>query len=121
MTPPPRLCVIALAGPNGGGKSTVGPGLLRGALQVTQFLNADVIAQWLPAFKPDAVAITAGRVMRARPRSLARRLANFAPETTLAGHTDTTCAERLLRIAYEFDLLFLSLPRPEFAGWAGGT
>ena len=45
----PRPSVIALAGPNGAGKSTVGPGLLRGALRVTEFVNADVIAQGLSA------------------------------------------------------------------------
>ena len=49
-----RPSVIALAGPNGAGKSTVGPGLLRGALRVTEFVNADVIAQGLSAFDPDA-------------------------------------------------------------------
>ena len=83
----PRPCVIALAGPNGAGKSTVGPGLLRGALRVTEFVNADVIAQGLSAFNPDAVAIAAGRVMRARLRELAGRRADFAFETTLAGRT----------------------------------
>lgn len=72
----PRPCVIALAGPNGAGKSTVGPDLLRGALQVTEFVNADVIAQGLSAFEPDAVAIAAGRVMSARLRELASRRAD---------------------------------------------
>ena len=45
----PRPSLIALAGPNGAGKSTVGPSLLRGALRVTEFVNADVIAQGLSA------------------------------------------------------------------------
>ncbi len=42
ITNPP--CVIALAGPNGAGKSTAGPALLKGALRVTEFVNADIIA-----------------------------------------------------------------------------
>ena len=50
MTRGPRPSVIALAGPNGVGKSTVGADLLHGALQVTAFVNADVIAQGLSAF-----------------------------------------------------------------------
>ncbi len=115
MTRRPRPCVIALAGPNGAGKSSVGPGLLRGALQVTEFVNADVIAQGLSAFRPDAVAIAAGRVMRARLRELGGRRRDFAFETTLAGRTHATWIRSLLRVGYEFYLLFLWLPSPELA------
>ena len=111
----PRPCVIAVAGSNGAGKSTVGPRLLRGALQVTEFVNADVIAQGLSAFNPDAVAIAAGRVMRGRLRELAERQANFAFETTLAGRTHATWIKSLLRVGYEFDLVFLWLPDPDLA------
>lgn len=111
----PRPCVIALAGPNGAGKSTVGSSLLRGALRVTEFVNADVIAQGLSAFDPDAVAIAAGRVMRARLRELAGRRANFAFETTLAGRTQAMWIRSLLRAGYEFGLVFLWLPSPELA------
>ncbi len=111
----PRPCVIALAGPNGAGKSTVGPDLLRGALQVTEFVNADVIAQGLSAFDPDAVAIAAGRVMSARLRELASRRADFAFETTLAGRTHAMRIQNLLRTGYEFHLVFLWLPSPEVA------
>ena len=89
----PRPCVIALAGPNGAGKSTVGPDLLRGALHVTEFVNADVIAQGLSAFEPDAVAIAAGRVMSARLREWASHRADFAFETTLAGRTHARDAD----------------------------
>lgn len=63
-TPRPRL--VILAGPNGAGKSTVGPWLLRETLLVTEFVNADVIAQGLSAFNPAAVGIAAGRVMLKR-------------------------------------------------------
>ena len=108
-------CVIALAGPNGAGKSTVGPDLLRGALRVTEFVNADVIAQGLSAFNPDTVAIAAGRVMRARLRELSARRANFAFETTLAGRTHATWIRSLLHTGYEFDLVFLWLSTPELA------
>lgn len=37
--------VIVIAGPNGAGKSTTAPMLLKGTLGVTEFVNADVIAQ----------------------------------------------------------------------------
>ena len=83
--PTGRRVVVALAGPNGAGKSTVGPVLLRDTLGIKEFVNADVIAQGLSAFDPEAAAITAGRVMIERLRHLADRRADFAFETTLAG------------------------------------
>src|SRR5688500_1480127 len=69
--------VIVLAGPNGAGKSTAAPHLLRGALGVTEFVNADMIAQGLSAFAPDTVALAAGRIMLARLRELAAKRADF--------------------------------------------
>ena len=39
--------LILLAGPNGAGKSTAAPDLLRGALQVDEFVNAEVIARYV--------------------------------------------------------------------------
>jgi ABC-type cobalamin/Fe3+-siderophores transport system ATPase subunit len=55
--------VIVLAGPNSAGKSTLAPVLLRDKLQVTEFVNAVVIARGLSAFDPNRVAIHAGRIM----------------------------------------------------------
>lgn len=110
-----RPCVIALAGPNGAGKSTVGPDLLRGALQVTEFVNADIIAQGLSAFNADSVAIAAGRIMLARLRELGARRADFAFETTLSGRTQAKWIQRLLEAGYEFHLMFLWLPSAELA------
>jgi predicted ABC-type ATPase len=37
--------VVVIAGPNGAGKSTAATRLLKGAMRVTEFVNADVIAQ----------------------------------------------------------------------------
>lgn len=48
---PPHLIVIA--GPNGAGKSTTAPSLLKGTLEVTEFVNADLIAQGLSGFQPE--------------------------------------------------------------------
>ena len=82
-----RPSVVILAGPNGAGKSTVAPALLAGALGVTEFVNADDIARGLSAFNPAGVSISAGRVMLARVRDLARQRASFAFETTLASRS----------------------------------
>jgi predicted ABC-type ATPase len=77
--------VVALAGPNGTGKSTVGPALLRQSLGISAFVNADVIAQGLSAFDPEGAALAAGRVMLEHLDDLAARRESFAFETTLAG------------------------------------
>ena len=72
------LNLVVLAGPNGAGKSTAAPALLQGALGVTEFVNADVIAQGLSAFDPDRVALAAGRIMIRRVQELARQGVSFA-------------------------------------------
>lgn len=70
MTGRPPL-VVLLAGPNGAGKSTAAARPIRGALVVEDFVNADTIAAGLSAYRPESVAIAAGRVMLARLHQLA--------------------------------------------------
>jgi predicted ABC-type ATPase len=70
--------VVVVAGPNGAGKSTTAPRLLRGALTVTELVNADAIAQGLSAFRPETVASAAGRVMLHRLRALVSARESFA-------------------------------------------
>ncbi|HLH23495.1 MAG TPA: AAA family ATPase [Chloroflexota bacterium] len=107
--------VVVIAGPNGAGKSTIAPRLLQGALAVTEFVNADTIAQGLSAFRPEMVAVAAGRVMLARLRSLARRRASFAFETTLASRTFAPWLTSLRTSGYRAHLVFLSVASPELA------
>lgn len=49
--------VVIVGGPNGSGKSTAAPALLRDYLGITQFVNADVIAQGLSGFGSENVAL----------------------------------------------------------------
>jgi predicted ABC-type ATPase len=112
-TPPPSL--IALAGPNGAGKSTAGPALLKDTLGVTEFVNADLIAQGLSPFAPETAALAAGRIMLTRLRHLARRRVTFAFETTLAGRAYAPWIARLIDSGYELHLVFLWLRNPELA------
>jgi predicted ABC-type ATPase len=107
--------VVILAGPNGSGKSTTAPYLLQGALGVTEFVNADVIAAGLSAFNPLAQALEAGRIMHARLRELAAARASFAFETTLAGRSLAPWLEELRRCGYHVHLVFLWLPSAEVA------
>jgi predicted ABC-type ATPase len=107
--------LVTLAGPNGAGKSTVAPALLRGALAVTEFVDADVIARGLSAFNPESVSIAAGRIMIARLRELAARRESFAFETTLASRSFVPWLRDLRTSGYEIHILFLWLPSADFA------
>lgn len=110
-----RPSVVALAGPNGAGKSTAGPGLLRDTLEISEFVNADVIAHGLSAFDPEGAAIAAGRIMLSRLRELSERKVNFAFETTLAGRTYEHRIQELRRHSYSFHVVFLWLGSPDLA------
>jgi predicted ABC-type ATPase len=113
MTRHPHLIVIA--GPNGAGKSTTAPSLLKGTLHVTEFVNADLIAEGLSAFKPEMTAFQAGRVMLERLHYLARKRVDFSFETTLASKTFASWIAELRETGYVFHLIFLWLPSEEFA------
>src|SRR5260221_10639935 len=104
-----RPLAIVIAGPNGAGKSTTAPSLLRDALKVSEFVNADAIAGGLSAFRPESVAIPAGRAMLERMQYLADAQADFAFETTLASRSFAPWLARLKRRGYYVHVLFLWL------------
>lgn len=89
--------------------------MLRGALSVPHFVNADTIAQGLAAYAPETAAIQAGRVMLARLRELASARVSFAFETTLASRSFAPWLEGLAVDGYRFHLVFLWLPSAELA------
>lgn len=101
--------MIIVAGPNGAGKSTAAPALLQNALQVDDFVNADVIAQGLCAFQPEKEAIRAGRIMLKRIHDLANKKVNFAFETTLASRSFSRWIPALKKQGYQVHLVFLWL------------
>jgi len=107
--------VVVVAGPNGSGKSTAAPALLRDYLGITEFVNADIIAQGLSAFGSENVAMQAGRVMLERLGDLARQQSDFAFETTLASRSFAPRLQELRTAGYRAHLLFLWLPSPEMA------
>lgn len=106
--PEPNL--ILLAGPNGAGKSTAAPDLLCGALGVHEFVNADVIARGLSAFRPEGAAMAAGRVMLARLRELTKARKDVAFESTLASRTFAPWIKELRKTGYQFHLFYFWLP-----------
>ncbi len=110
---PPQ--VVILAGPNGAGKSTAAPGLLKGLLDMDDFVNADVIAQGLSGFAPEAVALEAGEVMLRRIHQLADQRKSFAFETTLASRSYVGWLRQLVGSGYRVHLTFLWLSSAELA------
>ncbi|MEQ8958229.1 MAG: zeta toxin family protein [Coleofasciculus sp. C2-GNP5-27] len=107
--------LIVIAGPNGAGKSTSAPALLPVTLGVTEYVNADTIAQGLSAFAPERAAFRAGRIMLERLQQLANERVNFAFETTLASRSFAPWIANLRQNGYRFHLFFLGLPNPELA------
>lgn len=104
-----------IAGCNGAGKSTLAPHLLRDALSLKDYVNADTIAQGLSAFAPENAAIEVGKIMLQRLRELANRRKSFAFETTLASRFYVKFIEDLKSKGFDFHLLFLQLESPELA------
>jgi predicted ABC-type ATPase len=88
---------------------------LLGALNVEEFVNADVIAQGLSAFAQDRVAFRAGRVMRARLNELAAAHLSFGFETTLASRTYAPWLAGLRAAGYKVHIVFLWLPSADEA------
>jgi predicted ABC-type ATPase len=107
--------VVVLAGPNGAGKSTSAEAILKGALGVDEFVNADVIARGLSGFEPERAALAAGRIMLARLHDLAGQRTSFAFETTLASRTFAPWLADVIETGYQFHLVFLWLPNADMA------
>lgn len=107
--------VILIAGPNGAGKSTLAPALLRDTLNITEFVNADAIAEGLAAFAPEAVSLDAGKIMLRRLNALSESNLDFAFETTLATRSYARFLKGLQSKGYSVNLIFLWLPNVEMA------
>ena len=114
-TPQRQLDVVVLGGPNGSGKSTAAPRLLRGSLKVEEFVNADTLAQGLSLFRPQDVAMDAGRITLTRLDALESQQKSFAFEATLASQGLARRLERLKGRSYLVHIVYLWLPTVELA------
>lgn len=112
MTKP--QCVV-IAGPNGAGKTSSAPRLLRDTVGVLAFVNADVIAQGLAGFSPEAEALEAGRIMLTRLKELVAAREDFAFETTLSGKSVEGFLNRAVASGYELHVFYLWLPSADLA------
>jgi predicted ABC-type ATPase len=103
----PHLFIIA--GPNGAGKTTGALKLLPDFLQCEEYVNADGIASGLSQFKPESVAIYAGRTMLSRINELSGRKKSFAFETTLASSSFIVLLKKCKHRGYSTNIIFLWL------------
>lgn len=109
----PILYIIA--GCNGAGKTTASMSVLPEVLDCREFVNADEIAKGLSPFKPEEVAIEAGKLMLQRIDLLLSRNVTFAIETTLATRSYKSLVDRAKAAGYQVILLFFWLSSPEMA------
>lgn len=111
----PRPQVAVLAGINGAGKTTASQHLLRDAMRIPSFTNADAIARGLNAFDVESVAAKAGRVMLDHLHELAAARQSFAFETTLSGRAYARWLRELTQSGYAVHLLYYWLRSSEVA------
>lgn len=109
----PKLYIIAWC--NGAGKTTASFTVLPEVLGCKEFVNADEIAKGLSPFKPEEVAIEAGKMMLKRIDCLLKQRSTFAIETTLATRSYKSLVGRAKALGYSVELLFFWLPSPEMA------
>ena len=107
--------VIIIAGPNGAGKTTFAREFLPHEAACPTFINADLIAQGLSPFRPEAAARRAGRIMLEMIADGVRRGESFAIETTLSGRSYARMMPEWKQAGYRVTLYFLELPNAEMA------
>ena len=101
-------CVI-IAGPNGGGKSS----LFAKVQFHGRFINADDIARGLDPARPERASVAAGRIaIRTLDEAMVSR-ADFTYETTLSSRQSLNVMQRARRLGYRVLLIFIALDAVE--------
>lgn len=109
----PNLFIIS--GANGAGKTTASYTILPEMLECKEFVNADEIARGLSPFKPESVAIQAGKIMVERIKILMQDGSDFAIETTLATKSYLNVIKNAKNFGYKVTLVFFWLNLPSLA------
>ena len=104
-----------ISGCNGAGKTTASYTILPEMLSCKEFVNADEIARGISPFKPESVAIQAGRIMVERIKNLIANGTDFALETTLATRTHAKVIRYAQANGYKVTLVFFWLSLPTLA------
>lgn len=109
----PRILIFA--GPNGAGKTTFAREYLPHDAGCPVFINADLIAEGLSPFQPEAASVKAARLMLEIMAEHFARKESFAFETTLSGLSYARQIPRWRADGYFVELVFLSLPSADAA------
>lgn len=115
MSDEAKPMVAVLGGINGAGKTTASQHILRHAMKIPVFVNADTIARGLNSFDPESEAVKAGRIMLDHLHELAAKRRSFAFETTLAARTYAGWLAKLKDSGYAVHLFYYWLDRPELS------
>lgn len=91
------------------GKTTFARNFLPKYANCANFVNADLIAQGMSPFSPEAAAIRAGRLVLREIEFFAQRQVSFGFETTLSGRSYLRLVQRLRKRGYKVHLFFLSV------------
>lgn len=100
----PKPRIVILADPNGAGKTTVSKYLLRDALKIGEFVNADIVAAGLSGFAPETVAMEAERIVLRRINALIDQRTSFAFETTLSSKSLANIIRRAAAVGFSIEL-----------------
>ncbi len=104
-----------IAGCNGAGKTMASFTILPEIIDCKEFVNADEIAKGLSPFRPEKVAIEAGRIMLNRINELLNNNENFAFETTLSTRSYKQKIEYAKQKGFTVTLLFFWLQNTALA------
>lgn len=110
-----RPNVYIIAGPNGAGKTTFAREFLPLWVQCKNFINADLIAQGISPFAPEAAAFRAGRLVLEETNAFINRREDFAFESTLSGKSYLNLFRHLKDHDYLIHIYFLWVPTADVA------
>ena len=96
-----------IAGPNGVGKTTFARKFLPKYAECQNFINADLIAEGMSPFSPEAAVVRAGRLMLSEIQFFSQRRVPFAFETTLSGRSYLRLIRQLKNRGYKVHIFFL--------------
>jgi predicted ABC-type ATPase len=107
--------IYIIAGPNGAGKTTFARSFIPNMANVTQFINADLIAYGLSPFTPERESIQAGKLMLRQIGKFVNSGESFCFETTLSGRSYARMIPQWRTSNFIVRLIFLALPNEETA------